>query len=141
MAKRSSAKHSANRRSSTQRRSRKPAWRPWLLALTLVPLGVGLVLLVGALVNVIVWGSRQDQMVMAGFYILFSFVASNAVQKQWMLTAGWMLLGAAAWLALNSSVAGLKVVAAALAGIAVGVISREFLRRARQRAEKGRKRK
>jgi MFS family permease len=141
MAKRASTKHPSNRRSSTQRRSQKPAWQQWLLALTLVPLGVGLVLLVGAVANVIVWGSRRDQIVMAGFYILFSFVASNAVQKQWMLTAGWTLLGVAAWLLLNSSAAGIRVVAAALAGIAVGLISREFLWRARQRSEKDRKRK
>jgi len=135
------AKRSSTRRSSSQRRTRKPTWQQWLLALMLVPLGVGLLLILGALTNVIVWGSRQKQGVMGGFYVLFSFVASNAIQKQWVLSAGWTLLGAAAWLALNRPEVWARVAAATLVGIGVGLITREFFRRWRRRPAKEKKRR
>ena len=138
MAKRSS-KRSYGKARSAQGRSQKASWQKWLLALTLVPLVGGVVLIIGALSDIIVWSSRADQIAMGCFYILFSFVASNAVQKQWNLAGGWTLIGIAAWVVLNSSDVLLRVVAAALAGIGMALVSREFLKRAGRRPAKSKK--
>jgi sugar (pentulose or hexulose) kinase len=101
------------------------------LLLTLVPLGVGVLLIISAFTGVVVWGAPREQVIMGGFYVLFSFVASNAIQKQWVLTGGWTLLGLGAWLVLNRQETESKIVAAALLGIGVAALSRELLRRRR----------
>ncbi len=69
---------------------------------------------------------------MGGSYILFSFVASNAIQKEWMLVTGWMAVGAAAVLILSLPEIGAKVAAAALISIGVTLLAKEFLRRRQQ---------
>ena len=101
----------------------------------MMPLGVGLLLVITALAGAVVWGTAQEQVMMGGFYILFSFVAANAIQKQWELVAGWALVGVAIWLMLNRTEMGAKVAAAAFIGVGVALLSREFLRRRRQYLE------
>ncbi len=124
------AKRSRRRLSSKQHRMW--SWQRVLLLLVMMPLGVGLLLIVTALAGAVVWGAPREQVMMGGFYILFSFVASNAIQKQWELVAGWTSLGAATWLMLNRPEMWAKVAAAAFMGVGVALLSREFLRRRRQ---------
>lgn len=126
------ASRSTNRRLSSKRAASKYPLRQMLQALALVPLVLGVLLILTALVGAIVWRSSQEQAVMGGLYILFSFAASNALQKQWSLVLGWVLLGAAIWLAVYLPTLGARFAAAALAGLGVAIISRQFLRRRRQ---------
>jgi hypothetical protein len=102
----------------------------------MVPLFIGLLLILTALTGAVVWGTPQEQAVIGGFYILLSFVASNALQKQWLLVIGWLLLGVAAWVGVNRPEVAAKVVAAVLAGLGVALVSREFLRRRQQYLDK-----
>jgi hypothetical protein len=126
------SKRSLSQRSSSKHSTRKQSWQQILLLLALVPLVVGLLLILTALTGAVVWGTSWEQAVIGGFYILFSFVASNALQKQWTLVIGWLLLGVAAWLGINWPEVVARIIAAPLAGLSVALISREFLRRRRQ---------
>lgn len=98
----------------------------------MVPLAVGLLLITGALTGAVVWGTARKQLVMGGFYALFSFVASNVIQTHWVLAGCWTLLGLAAWLVLNQQQTDAKIMAAGFLAIGVALLSREFLRRRRQ---------
>jgi len=102
------------------------------LLLALVPLGVGVLLIISAFTGIVVWGGPREQVIIGGLYVLFSFVASNAVQKEWVLAGGWTLLGLAAWLVLSRQETGSKIIAAAFFGIGVAALSRELLRRRRE---------
>jgi hypothetical protein len=119
-------------RQSSRSDNRKAPWRRLLLLLALVPLGVGVLLIISAFTGIVVWGGPREQVIMGGFYVLFSFVASNAIQKEWVLAGGWTLLGLAAWLALSRQETGSKIIAAAFLGIGVAALSRELLRRRRE---------
>jgi uncharacterized membrane protein HdeD (DUF308 family) len=125
------------RRQASGHGARQAPWRRALLLLAVAPLGVGILLIIMTTVGFIVWDTPMQQVIVGGFYILFSFAASNAVQKEWKLAAGWTLLGVAAWLALNRPETGAKVAAAALMGLSVTLLSKEFLRRRRQALESG----
>ncbi len=118
--------------SSSKHEGPKRFWQKWPLLLAMVPLGVGILLIITAFTDAVVWGTPRKQVVMGGLYILFSFVASNAIQKQWILAAGWTLLGLAAWLGLNQEETVVKIIAAAFLGISVALLMREFLRRRRR---------
>jgi hypothetical protein len=110
----------------------KRLWQKWLLLLAMVPLAVGVLLIISAFTDAVVWGTPRKQIMMGGLYILFSFVASNAIQKQWNLAASWTLLGLAIWLGLNRQETVVKIIAAAFLGISVSLLMREFLRRRRR---------
>ncbi len=83
-----------------------------LLALTLVPLVIG-ILLVGAWVlDLEVLEDPQSQVIVGVFFFLLAFTASNLVQKRWRLAAGWGLLAAAdlvtlGWLNLAAQIVAL----------------------------------
>jgi hypothetical protein len=119
-------------KASSKHGHQKRSWEKWLLLLAMVPLAVGVLLIISAFTDAVVWGTPRKQVLMGVFYILFSFVASNAIQKQWNLAAGWTLLGLALWLGLNRQETVVKIIAAALLGISVSLIMREFLRRRRR---------
>jgi hypothetical protein len=121
--------------SSAKHGDPKRFWQKWLLLLAMVPLGVGLLLIISSFTGFLAWGTPRKQVVMGGLYILFSFVASNAIQKQWILAAGWTLLGLAAWLILNQQETVFKIIAAAFLGISVPLLMREFLGRRRRYLE------
>lgn len=118
--------------SSSKHGDPKRFWQKWLLLIAMVPLAVGVLLIISAVTDAVVWGTPRKQVMMGGLYILFSFVASNAIQKQWMLAAGWTLLGLAIWLGLNQQETVVKIIAAAFLGISVALLMREFLRRRRR---------
>jgi uncharacterized membrane protein HdeD (DUF308 family) len=119
-------------KASSKHGHQKRSWEKWLLLLAMVPLAVGILLIISAFTDAVVWSTPRTQVLMGVFYILFSFVASNAIQKQWNLAAGWTLLGLAIWLGLNRQETVVKIIAAALLGISVSLIMREFLRRRRR---------
>jgi hypothetical protein len=121
--------------SSSKQGGPKPFWQQGLLLLAMVPLGVGLLLIISAFTGFLAWGTPRKQVMMGGFYILSSFVASNTIQKQWVLAVGWTLLGLAAWLGLNQQEAVVKFIAAAFFGVSVTLLAREFLRRRRRYLE------
>lgn len=120
------------RPASSRKRAQNLLGKQWLVLLSMVPLAVGLLLIIGALTGAVVWGTAGEQFAMGGFYALFSFVASNLLQKQWVLAGYWTLLGFAVWLILNQEQAEAKIIAAALLAIAVALLSRQLLRRRRQ---------
>jgi multisubunit Na+/H+ antiporter MnhE subunit len=119
------------RPSSSRRRAQKLSWQQRLVLLSMVPLAVGVLLIIGALTGAVVWGTARKQLVMGGFYALFSFVASNLIQKRWVLAGCWTLLGLAVWLVVNQQQTEARIMAAAFLAIAVALLSREFLRRRR----------
>jgi hypothetical protein len=118
--------------SSSQGGGSKPSWQKWLLLLTMVPLGVGILLIISAFTDAVVWDTPRQQVVMGSLYILASFVASNAIQKQWVLAASWTLLGLSTWVGLSQKETAFKILAAAFLGISVALLMREFLRRRRR---------
>jgi hypothetical protein len=119
------------RPSSSRRRAENLPWQQRLLLLSMVPLAVGILLIIGALTGAVIWGTARKQLVMGGFYALFSFVASNLIQKHWVLAGCWTLLGVAIWLVLNQQQTEARIMAAAFLAIGVALLSREFLRRRR----------
>ena len=122
----------SSRRLTPGRSSKKQTRREILQVVALIPLVLGGLLILTDLTGAVVWGSAGQQLAMGSFYVLFSFVLSNAFQKQWQLTLGWLVLGAALWLAISGSDHGVRIVAAALTALSIGVLAREFLRRRRQ---------
>lgn len=122
----------SSRRLTPGRSSKKQTRREILQVVALIPLVLGGLLILTDLTGAVVWGSAGQQLAMGSFYVLFSFALSNAFQKQWQLTLGWLVLGAALWLAISGSDHGVRIVAAALTALSIGVLAREFLRRRRQ---------
>ena len=125
-------KHSLSRRSPPNHSAQKQLWPQILSVLALVPLLVGSLLILTALTGFLVWPTVWEQVIMGSLYVLVSFALSNALQKQWRLTLGWLLLGAAIWVGLVWSVIEVRIVAAVLAGLGTALISKEFLRRRQQ---------
>ena len=122
----------SSRRLTPGRSSKKQTRREILQVVALIPLVLGGLLILTDLTGAVVWGIAGQQLAMGSFYVLFSFALSNAFQKQWQLTLGWLVLGAALWLAISGSDHGVRIVAAALTALSIGVLAREFLRRRRQ---------
>ena len=84
------------------------------LALTLVPLVIGIILVGAWVLELEVLGDSQSQVTVGIFFFLVSFATSNAFQKRWRLAAGWGLLAVAdlvtlAWLNLAAQVLALGV--------------------------------
>ncbi len=110
-------------------------WGRSLGLLALVPLFLGVLLVLTALNDLLIWNNTGEQVRVGCYYVLLSFVLSNALQKQWRLVCGWMLVGGAIWVATQWASTGLRVLAAALAGGGVMLLSREFLLRRRRYLE------
>ncbi len=117
------------------RSSEKKTWSEVIQVLALAPLAVGVLLLLTAVTGLVVWGSVLDQIVAGIAYVLLAFALSNAVQNQWGLAAGWLLVGGALWLELGLPVDAVRIAAGAFAAIGIAILAREFLRRRRQYLE------
>lgn len=118
---------------SSDRRARS------LLALTLIPLIVGLVLIFTALVGLTLWGSWAAQAVAGGLLVLASFAASNALQKQWLLAAGWLLVGAGIGLGFSLVQTWATVAAFLMGGLGLYLLLNEFIKRGWERQRRARK--
>jgi hypothetical protein len=115
-------------------------WHRLLLLLPLTPLIAGILLILGSTFDITVRISPLAQTLLGGLFVLGSFAAFNAIQKQWDLAAGWLLLGTGVWLGLTWFEMWTRVLALLLAGLGVYFLSKEFLRRFRQQQERQAKR-
>jgi hypothetical protein len=97
--------------------------------LTLLPLIAGVLLIIAWAVDLTIWGSEQLQVSLALLLILASFAASNAVQRNWILAAGWTLLGIADFILLTWIDFNVQIVAFILGGVGVILLGFEFFRR------------
>ena len=122
----------SNRRLTPSRTRQKQTRYEIFQILAIIPLVVGGLLLLTAFTGLIVWDTAEYQVVMGCLYILISFAASNAIQKQWLLTAGWLLLGFALWLFESGPDTSVRILAAVIVSLSIGLLAREFLRRRRQ---------
>ncbi|MEW5959999.1 MAG: hypothetical protein AB1801_19940 [Chloroflexota bacterium] len=109
-----------------------PIWRRLLLLLPLTPLVAGLLLIFGAIFGPVIWISPEAQTLLGGLGVLGSFAAFNAIQNQWDLAIGWLLLGVGLWLGLSWPELWIQVLAFVCGGLGLYFLSKEFLRRFRQ---------
>ena len=112
-----------NRKTS---RKRSSPGRNVLLALTLVPLVIGIILIGAWVLDLEILDNSQSQITVGVFFFLLSFTTSNAIQKRWRLAIGWGLMAIAdivtlAWLNLIA-----QVVALFLGVIGVILLGIEF---------------
>ena len=97
------AKRTTKSSRSKQVTAQRPAWVRLALALTLVPMLIGLVLIVARALDIYLWDNTpEDQVVLGILFILAGFAIANALQKRWLLAAGWFLLLVADWVVLTS---------------------------------------
>ena len=68
------------------------SWTRLLLALTLVPMVLGLMLIGAWALDFEIFDEPQTQTLVGILFILFSFAASNGLQKKRNLAIGWSLL-------------------------------------------------
>jgi len=108
-----------NKKRKTSKKRSSPG-RNVFLALTLVPLVIGIIFVGAWVLDLEILDSLQSQITVGIFFFLLSFTASNAVQKRWNLTIGWGMLAIADIVTL----AWLNVIAQAIALILgmIGII-------------------
>jgi hypothetical protein len=111
---------------------RKSTWQKLFLMFTTAPMALGLLLIITTLIDVVVLGSLELQLVLGVLCILAGFVASNALQKQWNLTIGWALLGIAVVLWANWLDIWVRVTAYVLGGLGLFFLGKEFVQRFQQ---------
>ena len=130
------AKRSTNLPKTNKRtkNSTEPAkgLRGILLALTLVPLIIGVVLIIFWALDLETFGDPERLPPVALFFILVSFTVSNALQKRWNLTAGWAFLSGASLLLWISTQPTMLIFSLLLGLVGIGFIGFEFARRMRQ---------
>ncbi len=109
------------RKTSTKRSS---PGRNVFLALTLVPLVIGIILIGAWVLDLEILDNPQSQITVGIFFFLLSFTASNVIQKRWRLAIGWALLAIAdivtlAW--LNVVAQGLALILGLVGAILLGI--------------------
>lgn len=103
-----------------------------LLALTLVPFIIGVILIGAWVLDLELLENPQSQVTVGIFFFLLAFTASNAIQKRWLLVAGWGLLAIAdlvtlAWLNLAA-----QIVALSLGLVGLVLLGTEFYKQYQQ---------
>lgn len=98
----------------------KPAGSTMALALTLVPMVIGLLLIGAWALDIQLVGTLENQALLGLLIILAGFTASNLLQRKWLAFAGWALITVADFLLL--AVVDLRVQSAALALAVIGGI-------------------
>ena len=135
------AKKSKNlpKNSKHQKNSTQPArgLRGILLALTLVPLIVGVALIIFWALDLETFGDPERLPPVAMFFILISFTVSNALQKRRNLTVGWALLSSASLLLWISTQPTMLILALILGLVGLGFIGLEFAKRIKQNSPAG----
>jgi len=120
-----------NKKRKTSKKRSSPG-RNVFLALTLVPLVIGIIFVGAWVLDLEILDSLQSQITVGIFFFLLSFTASNAVQKRWTLTIGWGMLAIAdivtlAWLNVIA-----QVVALILGMIGIILLGIEFYKQYQQ---------
>jgi hypothetical protein len=106
----------------------KGSWTRLFLALTLVPMVLGILLIGAWALDLEIFDEPQTQTLVGILFILFSFAASNGLQKKRNLAIGWSLLTIADlvllfWVELWAQIL------AIIAGVAgLGILSFSFYR-------------
>ena len=132
-------KRASNKDQSSPQKAPQEVWRKWLLVFSMAPLVLGLMLIIATLLDIVVWGSLELQAVVGVLCVLVSFVASNALQKQWNLAGGWLLLGAAVWLWVNWRGTWVRGLAYVIGGLGLVLLAREFMQRFEEQQRKAKK--
>lgn len=127
MAKSSSKK--SNKSTSVQRYS---PGRNVFLALTLVPLVIGIIFVGAWVLDIELLGNPQSQIIVGVFFFLLAFSASNAVQKRWRLSAGWGLLAVADIVTLTWLNIVAQIVALSVGLVGLVVLGMEFYKQYQQ---------
>jgi hypothetical protein len=134
------AKKSTSKNKNIAPTKKSTPGRNVFLALTLVPLVIGIILIGAWVLDLELLNEPQSQVTVGIFFFLVSFAASNAMQKRWRLGAGWGLLAVAdivtlAWLNLAA-----QIVALGAGLIGIVLLGLEFYNRYQQnRANKAKK--
>ena len=115
-------------------------WRRFLLLATLTPLAAGLLLIFGAVFDMIIWVSVPAQALLGGLFMLGSFVLFNVLQNQWLLALGWLLLGLALWLGLTWWETWLRGIAYLLGGVGIILLAKAFIERFQEQQRQVKKR-
>ena len=132
-------KRALNKDQSSPQKAPQEVWRKWLLVFSMAPLVLGLMLIIATLLDIVVWGSLELQAVVGVLCVLVSFVASNALQKQWNLAGGWLLLGGAVWLWVNWRETWVRGLAYVIGGLGLVLLAREFMQRFGEQQRKAKK--
>jgi hypothetical protein len=114
-----------NNKQLTSKKKSSP-WKNILLALTLVPFIIGVILIGAWVLDLELLENSQSQVTVAVFFFLLTFTLSNAIQSRWQLAAGWGLLAIAdivtlAWLNLAA-----QIIAISLGFVGVLLLAIEF---------------
>ena len=122
----------ANKKTSKPSPKRSSPGRNVFLALTLVPLIIGVILIGAWILDIELLDTPQSQVTVGIFFFLLTFTASNAIQKRWRLSAGWGLLAIAdivtlAWLNVAA-----QVIALGVGGIGLVFLGMEFYKQYQQ---------
>jgi hypothetical protein len=111
-------------------------WKKLLLMFTMAPIVLGGLFIFAALMDILVLGSIEVQAVLGVLCMLAGFVASNALQNQWTLMIGWLLLGIAVVLWLYWGGTWVRGVAYVVGGVGLVFLAKEFVERYQQNQPK-----
>ncbi len=122
-----------SRSSSAQKPKQEARFLRLLLALTLVPLVIGGLLILGWALDILLW-ENATQVYVGILFILASFAASNGLQKHWYAASGWALLAISDMLLLAVVNIFSQIAAIVLGAMGLLLLSMEFYRRWRERS-------
>ena len=120
---------------ATKRRNVEPTWLRVLLALSLAPLILGVVLIGAWSLDITLIGELESQIWIGLLLILFSFTLSNLLQKKWGLFVGWLLLTIADFLLLKLVDLRVQIIALVLAALGMGFLIIEFYKQYRHQSQ------
>ncbi len=132
-------KRALNKGQTSPPEAPQSVWKKWLLVFTMAPLVLGLLFIAITLLDIVVWGSLELQAVVGVFCVLVSFVASNTLQKQWLLAGGWLMLTVAIWLWLNWRGTWVRGLSYVVGGLGLFLLAREFMQRFWEQQSKAKK--
>jgi lipoprotein signal peptidase len=104
------------------------SWSRLLLALTLVPLVIGGLLILAWGLDMVIWDPPETQVWVGILFILFSFAASNSIQRKWYPAIGWGLLAIADFMLFRWIILPIQILAGIFVVIGVGLIIYEVYR-------------
>lgn len=105
-----------------------------LMALTLVPLVIGGLLILGWALDIFLWENAITQIYVGILFILTSFALSNGLQKHWYAASGWALLAVSDVVLLVVINLFSQIAAFGLGAIGLLLLGMEFYRRWQKRS-------
>jgi hypothetical protein len=129
------ASKKTSKKSATKRQNVQPAWLRILLALSMAPLILGVVLIGAWSLDITLIGELENQIWVGLMLILFSFTLFNLLQKKWGLFAGWLLLTIADFLLLALVDLRVQILALVLAALGMGFLIIEFYKQYQRQSQ------